>query len=131
MAVQYKDYYQTLGVPKTADAKAIKQAYRKLARKYHPDQNPGNTAAADRFKEINEANEVLSDPEKRRRYDELGADWARYADAGPGGFGGRPGPGPSHRPEGENRPWSRTTRRARSRRSGSGWPGSVARSTPT
>ncbi len=91
MAVAYKDYYKTLGVEKTADAKAIKQAYRKLARKYHPDQNPGNKAAADRFKEINEANEVLSDPEKRRRYDELGADWARYADAGPGGFGGRPG----------------------------------------
>ena len=94
MAVQYKDYYQTLGVPKTADAKAIKQAYRKLARKHHPDQNPGNAAAAERFKEINEANEVLSDPEKRRRYDELGADWARYADAEPGGFGGRPGAGP-------------------------------------
>jgi DnaJ-class molecular chaperone len=92
VAVAYKDYYQTLGVPKTADAKAIKQAYRKLARKYHPDQNPGNRAAADRFKEINEANEVLSDPEKRRRYDELGADWARYADAGPGGGFGR-GPG--------------------------------------
>ena len=91
MAVTYKDYYQTLGVPKTADAKAIKQAYRKLARKHHPDQNPGNAAAAERFKEVNEANEVLSDPEKRRRYDELGADWARYADAGPGGFGGRPG----------------------------------------
>lgn len=91
MAVAYKDYYKTLGVQKTADAKAIKQAYRKLARKYHPDQNPGNAAAAERFKEINEANEVLSDPEKRRRYDELGADWARYAEAGAGGFGARPG----------------------------------------
>jgi DnaJ-class molecular chaperone len=91
VAITYKDYYQSLGVPKTADAKAIKQAYRKLARKYHPDQNPGNTAAAERFKEINEANEVLSDPGKRRRYDELGADWARYADAGPGGFGTPPG----------------------------------------
>ena len=91
MAITYKDYYQTLGVPKTADAKAIKQAYRKLARKYHPDQNPGNAAAAERFKEINEANEVLSDPEKRRRYDELGSDWARYADAGPGGFGAQSG----------------------------------------
>ena len=95
MAVTYKDYYKTLGVPKTADAKAIKQAYRKLARKYHPDQNPGNTGAAERFKEINEANEVLSDPEKRQRYDTLGPDWARYGEAGAGGFGPRPGgPGP-------------------------------------
>jgi DnaJ-class molecular chaperone len=91
VAVTYKDYYQILGVSKTADAKAIKQAYRKLARKYHPDQNPGNTAAAERFKEINEANEVLSDPEKRQRYDTLGPDWARYAEGGPGGFGGQPG----------------------------------------
>jgi molecular chaperone DnaJ len=91
VAVAYKDYYRTLGVPKSADAKAIKQAYRKLARKYHPDQNPGNAAAAERFKEINEAHEVLSDPEKRRRYDELGADWARYAEAGPGGSGVPPG----------------------------------------
>jgi DnaJ-class molecular chaperone len=91
VSVAYKDYYKILGVEKSADAKAIKQAYRKLARKYHPDQNPGNKPAAERFKEINEANEVLSDPEKRRRYDELGADWARYADAGAAGFGGRPG----------------------------------------
>ena len=95
MPVTYKDYYQILGVPKTADAKAIKSAYRKLARKYHPDQNPGNKAAAERFKEINEANEVLSDPEKRQRYDTLGPDWERYATAGAGGFGGQPGgPGP-------------------------------------
>jgi DnaJ-class molecular chaperone len=95
MAVTYKDYYKILGVPKTADAKAIKQAYRRLARKHHPDQNPGNAAAAERFKEINEANEVLSDPEKRQRYDTLGPDWARYAEAGAGGFGRRPGgPGP-------------------------------------
>src|SRR5262249_38071972 len=91
--VSYKDYYQILGVPKTADAKAIKSAYRKLARKYHPDQNPGNKGAADRFKEINEANEVLSDPEKRQRYDTLGPDWERYAEAGAGGGGG-PGAGP-------------------------------------
>jgi molecular chaperone DnaJ len=94
VAVTYKDYYQILGVPKTADAKAIKQAYRKLARKYHPDQNPGNKAAGERFKEINEANEVLSDPEKRQRYDTLGPDWARYAEAGAGGYGGQSPGGP-------------------------------------
>jgi molecular chaperone DnaJ len=95
VAVTYKDYYKILGLPKTADAKAIKQAYRRLARKYHPDQNAGNAAAVERFKEINEANEVLSDPEKRQRYDTLGPDWERYADAGAGGFGARPGaPGP-------------------------------------
>ena len=109
MAVTYKDYYQILGVPKTADAKAIKSAYRKLARKYHPDQNPGNKAAAERFKEINEANEVLSDPEKRQRYDELGPDWARYADAGAGGFGGQRG-GPGRRVPGPRRPVRRPRR---------------------
>jgi DnaJ-class molecular chaperone len=92
MAVAYKDYYKILGVEKRADAKAIKQAYRRLARKYHPDMNPGNAAAAERFKEATEAYEVLSDPEKRRRYDALGADWRRYAEgagpgAGPGDFG--------------------------------------------
>ena len=73
--MQFKDYYKSLGVDKGADAEAIKKAYRKLAAKYHPDKNPGNKAAEDRFKEINEANEVLSDPEKRKRYDELGANW--------------------------------------------------------
>lgn len=69
------DYYQTLGVPKDADAKAIKKAFRKLARKYHPDVNPGDEAADRKFKEINEANEVLSDPEKRKKYDKYGKDW--------------------------------------------------------
>jgi DnaJ-class molecular chaperone len=90
MAVAYKDYYKILGVAKTADAKAIKQAYRRLARKHHPDMNPGNRGAAERFKEINEANTVLSDPEKRRRYDTLGPDWERYGEGVPGG-GGRSG----------------------------------------
>ncbi|HEV8676679.1 MAG TPA: DnaJ C-terminal domain-containing protein [Methylomirabilota bacterium] len=88
MAVAYKDYYKILGVEKTADAKAIKQAYRRLARKHHPDTNPGNKGAAERFKEISEAYTVLSDPEKRRRYDTLGPDWQRYAQGFPGAGGG-------------------------------------------
>jgi curved DNA-binding protein len=96
--MEYKDYYKILGVDRSADDKAIKQAYRRLARKYHPDVAK-TKGTADRFKEINEANEVLSDPEKRRRYDSLGPDWQRYAETGAGpsqGFrvhfgGGDPG----------------------------------------
>ncbi len=71
----YKDYYKILGVTRNANADAIKKAYRQLARKYHPDVNPGDKAAEARFKEINEAYEVLSDPQKRRKYDTLGANW--------------------------------------------------------
>ena len=97
--MEFKDYYQTLGVTKTAPAKDIKQAYRKLARKHHPDVNPGDKGAETRFKEINEAYEVLGDPEKRRKYDELGANWRMYEQAQqqgqawpPGGpFGGGAG----------------------------------------
>ncbi len=71
MATDDKDYYRILGVSENADQKAISQAYRKLARKYHPDVNPGDTSAEERFKEINEAHEVLSDPEKRQKYDQM------------------------------------------------------------
>lgn len=85
--MEYKDYYKILGVERNADAKAIKQAYRRLARQYHPDVNPDDKAAEARFKEINEANEVLSDPEKRRKYDELGQNYQRWQQTGgaPGG----------------------------------------------
>jgi curved DNA-binding protein len=76
--MEYKDYYKILGVSKTATEKEIKQAYRRLARKYHPDVNPNNKAAQEKFKEINEANDVLSDREKRRKYDTLGANWQQY-----------------------------------------------------
>jgi DnaJ-class molecular chaperone len=89
--MEFKDYYATLGVAKSATEKEIKQAFRKLARKYHPDVNPGDKAAEARFKEINEANEVLGDPEKRRKYDELGANWRAYEQAAASGAGGPQG----------------------------------------
>src|SRR3954465_1963806 len=94
--MDFKDYYSTLGVAKTATDKEIKQAFRKLARKHHPDVNPGDKSAETKFKEINEANEVLGDPEKRKKYDELGANWRMYEQAGaagprPGGDAGFPG----------------------------------------
>lgn len=83
--MEYKDYYDVLGVPKDADEKAIKSAYRKLARKYHPDVNPNKAEAERRFKEINEAYEVLSDKDKRQKYDQFGADWQRAQQAGHAG----------------------------------------------
>ena len=77
MPVEFKDYYEVLGVPRTATDEEIKKAFRKLAHKYHPDVAKDKRHAEEKFKEINEANEVLSDPEKRRKYDELGANWNR------------------------------------------------------
>ena len=101
--MEYRDYYATLEVPRSASKADIKKAYRKLARKYHPDVAKSDPSAERRFKEINEAHAVLGDPEKRKLYDRLGADWEAYAragaaggaqgagPAGPGGFQGFPG----------------------------------------
>src|SRR3954471_21211610 len=101
MAVRYKDYYESLGVPRNASDADIKKAFRKLAREYHPDVAKDKKRAEEKFKEINEAYEVLSDPTKRKKYDQLGANWKAGADfRPPGGWenftGGRPrtqGPG--------------------------------------
>lgn len=84
--MEFRDYYKILGVERTADSQEIKRAYRKLAKEYHPDRNPGNTKAEDRFKEINEAYEVLSDPAKRQRFDQLGESYTQWQQRGaPGG----------------------------------------------
>ena len=86
--MNYKDYYSILGVPKEATDDEIRKAYRKLALRYHPDKTKSDKAANEKFVEINEANQVLSDPEKRKKYDQFGADWKRYEEAGSqqGGF---------------------------------------------
>ena len=104
--MEYKDYYKILGVDKSATQDEIKKAYRKLAMKYHPDRNAGNKSSEEKFKEITEANEVLSDPEKRKKYDTLGSNWNQYQNTGGQGFdnfytnfgGGarRPGSGSSY-----------------------------------
>ena len=92
MPVKFRDYYEILGVPRTAKEEEIKKSYRKLARKYHPDLNPNNKQSEEKFKEISEAYEVLGDPEKRQKYDQLGANWKAGADFTPppnwGGAGG-------------------------------------------
>jgi curved DNA-binding protein len=86
--VEYKDYYDILGVSRDADEQEIKRAFRRMARKHHPDVNPGDREAEERFKEINEAYEVLSDPEKRQKYDQLGSAWKDWERRGgqPGDF---------------------------------------------
>src|SRR5436853_6266849 len=104
MAVQFKDYYDVLGVSRTATDAEIKKAFRKLAREYHPDVAKNKKQAEEKFREINEAYEVLSDPAKRKKYDQLGANWRAGADFRPppgwenftGGSsrGGFPGRGP-------------------------------------
>src|SRR5687767_14785386 len=100
MTMEFKDYYATLGVTKASTEKEIKGAFRKLARKFHPDVNPGDKASESKFKDINEAYEVLGDAGKRKKYDELGANWRAYEQAeargGPNpfaGFGGGGAPG--------------------------------------
>lgn len=80
--MDFKDYYATLGVDKNASADELKKAYRKLAQKYHPDKNPGDTVAEDKFKDVQEAYQVLSDPEKRRKYDLLGNNYSRHRSGG-------------------------------------------------
>src|SRR5882672_6918152 len=96
MPIEFKDYYQTLDVPRTASEEEIRKAFRKLARQHHPDVAKNKATAEEKFKEINEAYEVLGDPEKRQKYDELGADWKQGAEF-------RPPPG-----------WGQTGRRWRS-----------------
>jgi len=86
-----KDYYETLGIAKTASADEIKRAYRKLAVKYHPDKNPGDKAAEEKFKEVSKAYEVLSDDKKRKQYDQFGPEL--FERTGGQGYGAPPGGG--------------------------------------
>jgi len=88
--MEYRDYYEILGVPRSASQAEVKKAFRKLARAHHPDRNPGDTAAERRFKDVNEANAVLSDPDKRQQYDTLGTSWGQFQGTGPGRGGADP-----------------------------------------
>jgi curved DNA-binding protein len=89
--MEYKDYYKILGVPRTASQNEIRKAYRKLARQHHPDVKPGDKKAEQTFKDLNEANTVLSDPDKRKKYDTLGANWEQFSQAGAGAGAGARG----------------------------------------
>ena len=91
MSVSYKDYYKLLGVDRGADDATIAKAYKKLARKYHPDLNPGDKSAEEKFKEVNEAYEVLKDPKKRQLYDQLGPNWEQGQQFQGNPFGGQGG----------------------------------------
>src|SRR4029079_15951788 len=94
LSVEYRDYYEILGVPRSATQADVKKAFRKLAREHHPDRNAGDKAAEKRFKDVNEANAVLSDPEKRKQYDLLGSNWDQFQRAGGGSGSADPfGPG--------------------------------------
>jgi len=86
--MEYKDYYKILGVERSASQDEIKKAYRKLAVKYHPDKNPDDKVAEEKFKEISEAYQVIGNADSRKKYDELGANWKQYENAGFNGFGG-------------------------------------------
>jgi curved DNA-binding protein len=103
--VDVRDYYQTLGVPRTATAAEIKKAFRKLAREHHPDKKPGDKIAEQRFKDINEANAVLADPDKRAKYDRFGKDWEAYARAGAAAGRGDAGSGRAGDPFGPGGPF--------------------------
>lgn len=98
--MEYRDYYSVLGVPRTASQAEIKKAFRRLAREYHPDRRPGDKSAEQRFKDVNEAHEVLSDPGKRGRYDALGANWEAFSRSGGGDPFGPGGPFAGYAPGG-------------------------------
>src|SRR4030095_4999940 len=101
MAVDFKDYYTVLGVSRDASEADIKKAFRKLARQYHPDTAKDKKAAEEKFKEINEAYEVLGDSSKRKKYDELGANWDKQPQGFPGGGGGGTWRAPNGTPGGQ------------------------------